>query len=219
MIQIQNISKSFLIPHEQRRSIRGSIFSFFRRTSYERIEVLKEFSLQVKNGEFLGIMGPNGSGKSTLLKIMAGIYSPDKGEMKISGSISAILELGIGFHTELSARDNVFLQGSLLGISPSKLQQKFHEIFVFSELASFIDTPLKHFSSGMAARLAFAVAMQVEADIYLMDEVLAVGDSAFQKKCLDVFEDFRRRGKTLVFVSHSEELVKQLCDRVVYINL
>jgi len=143
------------------------------------------------------------------------VYEPESGEVKIAGRVSAILELGVGFHPELTARENVFLNGSLLGISQAQLQRNFKNIFQFAELESFIDTPLKHFSSGMAARLAFAVAIQVEADVYLMDEVLAVGDAEFQKKCLQVFRDFKKEGKTLVFVSHSRELMNEVCDRII----
>jgi len=215
MISIHHISKSFLIPHEQKRSVKGSLFSMFHRKTYERIDVLQDFSLEVQSGEFLGIMGPNGCGKSTLLKILAGVYEPDGGVVEVSGTVSAILELGVGFHSELSARENVFMNGTLLGISKSQLQSQFRNIIAFAELEQFSDTPLKHFSSGMAARLAFAVAIQVKADVYLMDEVLAVGDAVFQKKCLEVFRDFKKQGKTLVFVSHSKELLEQTCDRVI----
>jgi len=218
MIKVHNISKSFIIPHAHKKSVRGTLFSMLDRQTYERIEVLKNFSLEVKSGEWVGIMGPNGSGKSTLLKILAGVYQPDGGNIQINGKISAILELGVGFHPELSARENVFLNGLLLGLSQSQLKSRFHQIFAFAELEQFIDTPLKHFSSGMAARLAFAVAMQVEADIYLLDEVLAVGDAAFQEKCLKVFAELKKQGKTVVFVSHSQTLVEQLCERVVNLS-
>ncbi|MGE3278953.1 MAG: ABC transporter ATP-binding protein [Candidatus Altimarinota bacterium] len=215
MISVQNISKSFLIPHEQKRSVKGSLFSLFNTKYYERIEVLKDFSLSVEKGEFLGIMGPNGSGKSTLLRILAGVYEPERGQVKIEGNVSSILELGVGFHPELTARENVFLNGTLLGISQAQLQKRFEHIIRFADLEAFMDTPLKHFSSGMAARLAFAVAIQVEADVYLMDEVLAVGDAEFQKKCLQVFRDFKKEGKTLVFVSHSRQLLEAVCDRII----
>lgn len=215
MISVKNISKSFLIPHEQKRSVKGSLFSLFNRKTYEHLEVLKHFSLQVEAGEFVGIRGPNGSGKSTLLKILAGVYAPDEGEVVIGGKISSILELGVGFHPDLPARENVFLNGMLLGMPKSSLQRRIQDIFAFAELESFADTPLKHFSSGMAARLAFSVVIQVKADIYLMDEVLAVGDEAFQKKCLRVFEELRREGKTVVLVSHSFEMLERMCDRVV----
>src|SRR5690606_25555949 len=215
MISIRNISKSFLIPHEQKRSVKGSLFSMFRKKTYERIEVLKDVSLEIQRGEFVGVMGSNGSGKSTLLRILAGVYQPDTGEVKTSGKVSAILELGVGFHPELTARENVLLHGSLLGISSAYLRKHLFQIFSFAELQSFMDTPLKHFSSGMMARLAFAIAIQVDADAYLMDEVLAVGDEAFQEKCFEVFRNFKTSGKTLVFVSHSRPLLEKICDRIV----
>lgn len=216
MISVFNISKSFLIPHEQKWSVKGSLFSLLNPKTYRRIEVLKDFSLTVEKGEFLGIMGPNGSGKSTLLRILAGVYEPESGTVQIDGKVSSILELGVGFHPELTARENVFLHGALLGIPALQLQRSFHEIFRFAQLESFVDTPLKHFSSGMAARLAFSVAIQVDAEVYLMDEVLAVGDASFQEKCFQVFRDFKKAGKTLVFVSHSRELLDQVCDRVIF---
>lgn len=215
MISIQNMSKSFLIPKASKMSVRSSLFSFFDRKVYEEIKVLDNFSLEVASGEFVGVMGPNGSGKSTLLKILAGVYEADEGELAIQGKVSALLELGIGFNPELSARENVFLNGLLLGIPKSRLKSHFKDIFDFAELGQFVDTPLKYYSSGMAARLAFAVSMQVQADVYLLDEVLAVGDAEFQEKCLRVFKDLKRQGKTVLFVSHSESLVDQFCDRVV----
>ncbi|MDZ4216794.1 MAG: ABC transporter ATP-binding protein, partial [Candidatus Gracilibacteria bacterium] len=180
MISVQSLSKSFVIPHLHKRSVKGSLFSLFDRKTYEVNEVLKDFSLEVKSGEIVGIMGPNGSGKSTLLKIIAGVYEPDEGTITIEGKVTAILELGVGFHPELSAWENVLMNGLLLGLSREHLRREMKEIFRFAELESFMDMPLKHYSSGMAARLAFAVAMQVDADVYLLDEVLAVGDQAFQ---------------------------------------
>lgn len=215
MITIRTLSKSFLIPHAQRRSVRESLFSFFQTKHYERIEVLRDFSLEVKRGEFVGIMGSNGSGKSTLLKMVAGIYQPDTGMIRLGGKTAAILELGVGFHPELSARDNVFLNGSLLGISQQQLRKSFQDIFAFAGLEQFVETPLKHFSSGMAARLAFAIVSHVDAEIYLLDEVLAVGDQEFQQKCLKVFEQWKQKGKTVLLVSHAEELLRRVCDRVV----
>lgn len=218
MISVQNISKSFLIPHAQRRSVRDSLFSFFQTKHYERIDVLKDFSLDVKRGEFVGIMGSNGSGKSTLLKMVAGIYQPDTGEIRLAGKTAAILELGVGFHPDLSARDNVFLNGSLLGISQQQLKKSFRDIFAFAGLEQFVEAPLKHFSSGMAARLAFAIVSHVDAEIYLLDEVLAVGDQEFQQKCLKVFEQWKEKGKTVLLVSHAEELLKRVCDRIITIQ-
>lgn len=218
MINVQNISKSFLLPMAHKRSVRGSLFSLFDQKTYEHIQVIKDFSLQVEPGEFVGVMGPNGAGKSTLLKILAGVYQPDQGAVQIDGNVSPLLELGVGFHPELTARQNVLLNGLLLGLEKSILEKRFYDIFAFAELERFIDVPLKHFSSGMGARLAFAVAIQVEADVYLLDEVLAVGDASFQEKCFKVFADLKKQGKTIVFVSHSQALVDQLCDRVVRLS-
>jgi len=204
-----------MIPHLNKRSVRDSLFSFFDTKTYEKIDVLKNFSLEIQSGEFVGIMGPNGSGKSTLLKIIAGVYQPDEGEIVMSSNLSAILELGVGFHPELSARENVFMNGLLLGMSRDQLEKQYYSIFRFAELVQFMDTPLKYYSSGMAARLAFAVAMQVNADIYLLDEIFAVGDFSFQEKCFDVFKQFRKDGKTILLVSHSRDLLDELCDRVI----
>ena len=215
MLSVQNLSKSFKIPHLKKQSVKGSLFTFFDRKTFEKIEVIKDFSLEVRTGEFVGLMGPNGCGKSTLLKILAGVYQADAGEIKMEGKVSAILELGLGFNPELPARENVVLNGLLLGLPKTKIRGMLKNIFEFAELEKFIDVPLKHFSSGMAARLAFAVAMQVEADIYLLDEVLAVGDEEFQKKCIKVFQELKKAGKTVLFVSHSQALVDQFCDRVV----
>jgi len=217
MISVSHLSKSFVIPRSEKRSVRGSLFSCFDKKHYEKIEVLKDFSLEVSAGEFVGIMGPNGAGKSTLLKILAGVYQPDDGEVEMQGSVAAILELGVGFHPELSGRENVLINGLLMGISRSRLERQMQEIFQFAELEDFMEMPLKHYSSGMGARLAFAVAMQVQADIYLLDEVLAVGDQSFQEKCLKVFRYLKQEGKTVLFVSHSQSLVDQFCDRVVQV--
>lgn len=215
MIVVRCISKSFRVPHLHRRSLKGSLFSFWERKSYEDIQVLDRFSLDVLPGEFVGIMGPNGSGKSTLMKILAGVYEPDEGEVEINGKLVAVLELGVGFHPELSARENILMYGLLLGLSESYLKSHMMEIIQFAELETFLDAPLKVFSSGMKARLAFAVVIQVDADVYLMDEILAVGDEGFQKKCFQYFEKLRKNGKTLLFVSHSRDAVEDLCDRFV----
>ncbi|MDP3975495.1 MAG: ABC transporter ATP-binding protein [bacterium] len=215
MISAYNISKSFLLPHLRQRSVRGGLLGFFERTTHEVMEVVKDFSLEVSSGEFVGIMGPNGTGKSTLLKILAGVYQPDSGEVKVDGKLSAILELGVGFHPELSARENVELNGALLGLSSGQIHRQMKSVFEFAELTNFMDMSLKHFSSGMTARLAFSVAMQVQADVYLVDEVLAVGDQSFQEKCLKHFRQLKQEGKTVVLVSHSQALVNEICDRVI----
>ena len=215
MISIHSLSKSFRIPRAHKRSIKGSLFSFFDRKTYQKIEVLKDFNLQVQTGEFVGIMGSNGSGKSTLLKLIAGVYQPDEGSISVEGKLATVLELGTGFHPELTARENIFIHGLLIGLSQAQIERRLSHIIHFAGLEQFVNAPLKHFSSGMVARLAFSVAMQVQAEVYLMDEVLAVGDQEFQAKCLQVFQNLKRQGVTLLFVSHSEELVRDICDRVI----
>jgi len=172
----------------------------------------------VKKGEFFGIIGRNGSGKSTLLKVLAGIYQPDKGEVKINGMISPFLELGIGFNPELSGRDNVYLNATVLGMTKKQIDEKFDAIVAFSELERFIDQKLKNYSSGMQVRLAFSVAIHANREILLMDEVLAVGDELFQKKCLEQFGKIKASGKTIVFVSHDADAVRNYCDRVMLLR-
>ena len=163
-------------------------------------------------------MGRNGSGKSTLLKIMAGIYQPSSGEVVVNGSMVPFLELGVGFNSELSGRENIFLNGIILGMSKKVLKEKYDEIVAFSELEKFMDMPLKNYSSGMQVRLAFSIAIMADADIYILDEVLAVGDVAFQEKCFDIFRKYKSNGKTVVLVTHSPQSVKDFCDRAVFLK-
>ena len=181
-IVVKNLSKRFVIPHEKISTLKGAFISFFKKKDYEVFDALKDVSFEVKKGEFFGIIGRNGSGKSTLLKILAGIYVPNKGSVKIHGRISPFLELGIGFNPELSGRDNIYLNGTVLGLTKKQIDEKFNDIVAFSELERFIDQKLKNYSSGMSVRLAFSVAIHANRDILLMDEVLAVGDSNFQSK-------------------------------------
>ncbi|KKQ62575.1 MAG: ABC transporter-related protein [Parcubacteria group bacterium GW2011_GWC1_38_22] len=215
-IKVSSISKTFRIPHEKVSSLRGAAVSFFSR-------------IEVKKGEFFGIIGRNGSGKSTLLKILAGIYQADtpvksdkvhRGEfhgVKINGRISPFLELGIGFNPELSGRDNVYLNATVLGMSKKQIDEKFDSIVKFSELERFIDQKLKNYSSGMQVRLAFAVSIHANREVLLMDEVLAVGDANFQQKCYDYFQEIRGI-KTVLFVSHDSENMKKFCDRTLVLN-
>jgi ABC-2 type transport system ATP-binding protein len=172
----------------------------------------------VKKGEFFGIIGQNGSGKSTLLKILAGIFVPDCGKIEVYGKVSPFLELGIGFQQELSGRDNIFLNGVVLGMTRKQIAKKFHEIVAFSELERFIDQKIKNYSSGMQVRLAFSVAIHANREVLLMDEVLAVGDENFQKKCIAEFMKYREMGKTVLLVSHDLETVKKYCDRVMLLE-
>jgi ABC-type polysaccharide/polyol phosphate transport system ATPase subunit len=190
----------------------------FRRTQYERQRALDNVSFSVTEGEFLGVIGPNGSGKSTLLRILAGIYRPDSGRVRIAGAVSPFIELGVGFHPELSARDNVRFNATLLGMTRAEVERKYEDIIRFAELERFVDQKLKNYSSGMMLRLAYSIAIQVPFDILLLDEVLAVGDQSFQEKCFATFARFRDEGKTLVFVSHDLASVGEFCDRAVLLR-
>jgi ABC-type polysaccharide/polyol phosphate transport system ATPase subunit len=219
-IEVKNIYKEFSLPHVRRDSIVEYITHPIKSltNSKEVFKILNDVDFEIKKGEFVGIMGKNGSGKSTLLKIMAGIYTPTKGKLKIHGRMIPFLELGVGFHPDLSGRDNIYFNGIILGMSKAYLKQKFNEIVEFSELERFIDLPLKNYSSGMMVRLAFSIAMMAEADIYLLDEVLAVGDAKFQAKCFGVFDRFIEQGKTIVLVTHSTDLVQRYCNRAILID-
>ena len=217
-IKVDNVCKTFRIPHEKISSLRGAFVNLFKTNGYEEFNALDDVSFEVKKGEFFGIIGRNGSGKSTLLKILAGIYQPDKGKVKVNGLISPFLELGIGFNPELSGRDNVFLNAAVLGLSRKQIEEKFDDIVNFSELRKFIDQKIKNYSSGMQVRLAFSVAIHANREILLMDEVLAVGDSNFQSKCLEEFNKYRELGKTVILVSHDLPTVRKYCDRVMLLR-
>jgi homopolymeric O-antigen transport system ATP-binding protein len=218
-IVLNNVSKSFRIFHEKRNSIYEYLTSFLdRRRSYQRLEVLKNISFEVKKGEMLGIIGFNGSGKTTLLKIIGRIYAPDRGVVITNGMITPFLELGTGFNGELTARDNIILYGVILGLARREIEEKIDKIAKFAEVETFLDTKLKNFSSGMNARLAFSTAIQVESDIMLVDEVLSVGDIFFQEKSFDAFMEFKKRGKTIVFVSQAIDQIEKLCNKVLWIH-
>jgi ABC-type polysaccharide/polyol phosphate transport system ATPase subunit len=218
-ISVKNVSKTFRIPHEKVSSLRGAAVNAFKgNKGFEEFKALDDVSFEVKKGEFFGIIGRNGSGKSTLLKILAGIYQTDKGSIKIDGRISPFLELGIGFNPELSGRDNVYLNATVLGMSKKEIDKKFDSIVAFSELERFIDQKLKNYSSGMQVRLAFSVSIHANREILLMDEVLAVGDSNFQQKCLNTFKKFKKDGKTIILVTHDMGTVLNFCDRAILLN-
>ena len=218
MIRVNNISKTFKIPLENRYTFKENLVELFRVAKYEKIRALEDVSFEVQEGEFLGIIGPNGSGKSTLLKILAGILVPDKGNIEIDGKISPFLELGVGFNMDLTARENVYQNGIILGLSRKQIDERFDSIIKFAELERFVDTKMKNFSSGMHVRLAFSVAIQVDAEILLMDEVLAVGDMHFQQKCFDVFNKYKDDKKTVVLVTHDMGAVQKYCTRAIFIN-
>ena len=217
-IEVQDVSKRFRLLHERNSTLKATVFSGFRRTVHEDLWALEDVSFEVPKGTTFGIVGHNGSGKSTMLKCMASIYRPDSGSIQIDGRMSALLELGAGFHPELSGRENVFLNGSILGLSQKQVAARFDEIVAFSGLERFIDSPVKNYSSGMFVRLGFAVAINVEPEVLLVDEVLAVGDESFQQKCMERFADLRRGGNTIVVVTHSLDSVRNLCDLAVWLD-
>jgi ABC-type polysaccharide/polyol phosphate transport system ATPase subunit len=217
-VRVENLSKRFKIPHENRDTLRERLFSLTRRRTFETFLALDNISFEIKKGEFFGIIGRNGCGKSTLLKILAGIYTADSGTVQINGELSPFLELGVGFNSELSGRDNIFLNGIILGLKSKEIRKKFDEIVAFSELERFIDQKLKNYSSGMQVRLAFSVAIHANKDVLLMDEVLAVGDTNFTNKCLAEFNRFRDAGKTVVLVTHDIPTVESYCDSVMLLK-
>ncbi len=217
-ISVKNVSKRFSIPHEKITTLRSAFVNIFKKNSYETFYALKDVSFEVKKGEFFGILGRNGSGKSTLLKILAGVYTADKGHIGLNGLVSPFLELGIGFNPELSGRDNIYLNATVLGLTEKEIDAKFDSIVAFSELERFIDQKIKNYSSGMQVRLAFAVAIHANREILLMDEVLAVGDANFQAKCLREFAKYKEQGKTVILVTHSIETVQKYCDRAMLLR-
>lgn len=218
VIKVDNISKTFRIPHEKHTSLKSAALNILDKKIYEEFTALKNVSLEIKKGEFFGIIGRNGSGKSTLLKILAGIYMPDKGKVDIKGKLSPFLELGVGFNPELTGRENLFLGGSILGLTRKEIAEKFDKIVDFSEIGEFIDMKMKNYSSGMQVRLAFALAINAHAEILLMDEVLAVGDSNFQSKCLAEFNRYKEKSKTVVLVTHDVSTVQRYCDRAMLLR-
>jgi ABC-type polysaccharide/polyol phosphate transport system ATPase subunit len=217
-IDVVGLSKSFRIPHEQRTFVKEYFTHPFRRVTYERNDALRDVTFSVEAGEFFGVIGPNGSGKSTLLRILAGIYVPDSGVVRVNGLLSPFIELGVGFNLELTARDNIRMNGTLAGLTKRQLEERFGTILAFAELERFVDQKLKNYSSGMLVRLAYSIAIQIPFDVLLLDEVLAVGDEAFQEKCFATFDRFKEQGKTIVFVSHALDLVERFCDRVLLLQ-
>ncbi|HVM05748.1 MAG TPA: ABC transporter ATP-binding protein [Acidimicrobiales bacterium] len=216
-VSAEDVSKRFRLYHERNQSLKATLMRK-RRAVVEEFWALKDVSVEVPEGSTFGLIGENGSGKSTLMKCMAKILRPDKGSVTVNGKVSALLELGAGFHPELSGRENVFLNGSILGISQRELSRRFDDIVDYAGLGHFIDQPVKNYSSGMYVRLGFSVAINVDPDVLLVDEVLAVGDEAFQRKCGEKFAELRNQGKTIVLVSHSMTSVHNLCDKVAWLD-
>jgi ABC-type polysaccharide/polyol phosphate transport system ATPase subunit len=214
----RGVHKRFKIPEERSHTLKERALHPLRRSRHEELHALKDISFAVEPGEFFGIVGRNGSGKSTLLKCLAGIYRADEGKIWCNGRMSTFIELGVGFNPDLAAYDNVALNGIMLGLSPREARARYERVIEFAELEEFQDLKLKNYSSGMHVRLAFSVAIQVDADILLIDEVLAVGDAAFQQKCFDVFNRMREEGRTIVFVTHDMGAVTRFCHRAMLLE-
>lgn len=218
VLKVENVRKEFFRGQRPKLSVKEHFLNPFRRVKQEKFVAVDDLSFEIQKGEFFGIIGRNGSGKSTLLKLLAGVLSPTSGEIIVDGKLIPFLELGVGFNPDLTARENVFLNGAILGMTRKQLEEKFDDIIAFAEIEDFIDTQIKNFSSGMYVRLAFAIAMQAEADIYLIDEILAVGDFSFQQKCFNLFRELKEKGKTFVFVTHDLGSVRKFCTRAMYIK-
>lgn len=213
IIQLRDVTKIFKIPREKRDTLKENVINIHKRVQYSELHALKNINLSIDKGDFIGIIGRNGSGKSTLLKIIANIYTPTSGNVKVNGMISPFLELGVGFNGDLTARENVYLNGIILGLTRKEIDKKYDGMVDFAGLSEFMGMKLKNFSSGMQLKLAFTVAVQIDADVYLCDEVLSVGDESFQRKCLNTFTELKERGKTIIFVSHDLDSVRKFCDK------
>jgi len=219
MIQVRGVSKDFLLPHLRQRTLKGHFINMFRQKRTMEVQhALRDIEFDVARGEFFGVVGRNGSGKSTLLKILAGIYMPTAGHVTLGGRLVPFIELGVGFNAELTGRENVYLNGALLGFSRSEVDEIYDDIVAFAELEGSMDQKLKFYSSGMQVRIAFSVATRARADILLIDEVLAVGDAAFQRKCYEHFRTLKKSDTTIVFVTHTMSLVREFCDRAILIE-
>ena len=221
VIEIRDVWKRFIVRYNRADSLKSKFVGLFHeryREHQEEFWALRGINLEVESGEALGLMGPNGSGKSTLLKLIARALYPTKGEIIVRGRVASMIELGLGFHHELTGRENIYLNASLYGLTRRQIDRIYGAIVEFSELGEFIDAPLKNYSTGMYARLGFSIAVHLDPDILLIDEVLAVGDERFQRKCLERMWEFRRQGKTIVFVSHSASAMQTLCDRACLLN-
>lgn len=216
-IIVNNVSKIFYVFMDKANSLKEKML-FWKRNKRETREVLKDVSLTIKNGEAVALIGVNGSGKSTLLKLMTKIIYPTNGEIITNGKLTSLLELGAGFHPDFSGRENIYFNASIFGLTKKQIDARLEEIIEFSELRDFIDNPVRTYSSGMFMRLAFAVAINVDADILLVDEILSVGDQHFQEKCLNKMKELKAQGKTMVFVTHSLGSARELCDRAVWLN-
>jgi ABC-2 type transport system ATP-binding protein len=220
MIQIQNVSVTYRVIKERKRSFQSYIINYLKgkRIRVETLWALRNISLDVRRGESLGIIGHNGAGKSTLLKVISGVIKPVEGKIRVNGNIAPLIELSAGFDDELTGRENIFLSASILGFSKRETEEKYDNIIDFSELKDFINAPLKSYSSGMIARLGFSIATEVYPDILIIDEILAVGDAHFKQKSKERISEFKKKGITILFVSHNMEEIHNLCDRVLWLD-
>ena len=216
-IEVNDIQKSFKVYFDKSNLLKERVL-FWKRNRYERREVLKGISFSVRKGEAIGLVGHNGCGKSTMLKLLTKIMYPDSGTIEMKGRVSALIELGAGFHPDMSGRENIYTNAAIFGLTKKEIDKKIDDIIAFSELAEFIDNPVRIYSSGMYMRLAFAVAINVDADILLIDEILAVGDAAFQQKCFNRLKEIKAQGTTIVIVSHSLDQIEEICERSIWID-
>ena len=216
-IKVDHVYKSFNIYYDRANTLKERMLFFARNKRREKREVLKDINLDIKKGETVALIGVNGSGKSTLLKLMTQIIFPNKGTIETKGKLTSLLELGAGFHPDFSGRENIYFNSSIFGLTRKEIDERLDKIIEFSELQDFIDNPVRTYSSGMYMRLAFSVAINVDADILLIDEILSVGDQHFQEKCFNKMRELKKEGKTMVFVTHSMDSVKNLCDRAVWL--
>ena len=217
-IKVDHVYKSFNIYYDRANTLKERMLFFARNKRREKREVLKDINLDIKKGETVALIGVNGSGKSTLLKLMTQIIFPNKGTIETRGKLTSLLELGAGFHPDFSGRENIYFNSSIFGLTRKEIDERLDQIIEFSELQDFIDNPVRTYSSGMYMRLAFSVAINVDADILLIDEILSVGDQHFQEKCFNKMRELKKEGKTMVFVTHSMDSVKNLCDRAVWLS-
>jgi ABC-type polysaccharide/polyol phosphate transport system ATPase subunit len=217
-VSVQGVDKRFKLPHNRFNTLKQRALHPFATRAYDVLQALEDVSFEVAPGEFFGIVGRNGSGKSTLLKCLAGIYSLDGGEVRVAGRLSPFIELGVGFNAELTARDNVLVNAVMLGLTRRQARERFDDIVAFAGLEEFVDLKLKNYSSGMSVRLGFSVAIQVDADVLLVDEVLAVGDASFQQKCFEAFHRMKGEGRTVLYVTHDMTSVRRFCDRAMLIE-
>lgn len=217
-IIVENVTKSFNVYYDRANTVKERLLFLFTRNKKEKRTVLKNINIKIKEGECVALIGTNGSGKSTLLKLMTKIIYPNEGKILTNGKLTSLLELGAGFHPDFSGRENIYFNASIFGLTRKEIDNRLNDIIEFSELGTFIDNPVRTYSSGMYMRLAFSVAINVDADILLIDEILSVGDEHFQNKCFEKMKELREQGKTMVFVTHSMQSVKNLCDRAIWLK-